>query len=217
MNPEPRAKVDLENQEWNPKSSNKFCLSPIPISSINVKPNPVNIYGATKLSQEYILSIWCKAFAIKLQIFRLQNVYGPGQSLWNSYSGVISLFVKNALLGETIEVYEGGEIVRDLVFVKDVVKILGEDVGSGTQQVVLDVGSGLPSTLYEVALTITEYCKAEMPIVSNKYRIGDVRGIFADNSLLFGHIPSFKFTPLENGISELVRWARLELGSLGEL
>ena len=53
-------------------------------------------------------------------LFRLQNVYGPGQSLINPYTGIVSLFAQKAKAGEVIPVYEDGEIIRDFVFIDDV-------------------------------------------------------------------------------------------------
>lgn len=211
INPDSRKESDLNDEKWNPRALNEFCISPLPTSSNKVSPNPVNIYGATKLSQEYILEIWCKAFNIQLQIYRLQNVYGPGQSLWNSYSGVISLFVKNALLGEQIEVYEGGGIIRDLIFVKDVAKVIATDHEFPSDTNIIDVGSGIPVTLLEVAKTISRYCRVEDPVISKKYRIGDVRGIYADNSELTNLFDNLKITELSLGIAELVDWAEIEI------
>jgi dTDP-L-rhamnose 4-epimerase len=211
VNPEPRTQSDLNAHRWTPRYSNEFCVSPHPTSSQVQKPSPVNIYGETKMSQENILQIWCKAYEIELRIFRLQNVYGPGQSLWNSYSGVISLFVRKSLLGQTIEVYEGGGIIRDLVYVKDVVKILGNEFDTSKEISVVDVGSGLPVTLLEVATRIAQMCGSPSPSISDNFRIGDVRGVFADNSLIHKYNYISAFTSLENGISALVDWARIEI------
>ena len=59
-------------------------------------PTPTNIYAATKLAQEHILSAWANAFGVSLDIARLQNVYGPGQALHNSYTGIVCLFARLA-------------------------------------------------------------------------------------------------------------------------
>ena len=57
-------------------------------------------------------------------MFRLQNVYGPGQSPHNPYTGIITLFHRLASRGETLDVYEDGEINRDFVYIDDVVAAL---------------------------------------------------------------------------------------------
>ena len=211
VNPSSRTQNNLALYNWNPEAEGGSCLRPIGVNSDKCLPNPVNIYGSTKFNQESILKIWSDAFNVELRIFRLQNVYGPGQSLWNSYSGVTSLFVKNALTKQPIEVYEGGGIVRDLVFVRDVVKVLAHEFENQDRFSILDVGSGLPVSLLEVASLIAKKCRVSDPLISNKFRSGDVRGIYADNSKLMelGILPAF--TSLKDGISQLLVWAKTEI------
>jgi dTDP-L-rhamnose 4-epimerase len=209
--PDQRTNANLDSCIWNPFFEKNLCIEPMGISAQSASTNPTNIYGSTKLCQELILRNWCDSYDVPLNVFRLQNVYGPGQSLWNSYSGVISLFVRNALSGQPIEVYEGGGIIRDLIYVNDVVKILGLDRDFPAGVKVIDVGSGIPITLFEVAKTISNYCGAENPVISRKYRIGDVRGIYADNSKLTYFFNDLKITDLSIGIAELVNWAEIEI------
>jgi dTDP-L-rhamnose 4-epimerase len=209
VQPDSRLQFDLENKKWNPRFESELCTEPLGVSANSTIPKPVNVYGATKLAQENILQIWCRAFDVPLNILRLQNVYGPGQSLWNSYSGVITLFAKNALTDVEIELYEGGGIVRDLVYVKDVTKVLSSELG--VVDSVIDVGSGNPVTLQEVATVIAQKSKYPEAKITDKFRIGDVRGIFADTTVLNNFDLATQFHTLENGISELMNWARKEL------
>src|SRR5947208_6278577 len=90
-------------------------------SSDHSESRPSNIYAATKLAQEHILAAWAAAHDTNLSVLRLQNVYGPGQSLTNSYTGIVALFARLAREHHTLEVYEDGQIVRDFVFIDDVV------------------------------------------------------------------------------------------------
>ena len=71
-----------------------------------------------------MLRNWAASFSVPLSVFRLQNVYGPGQSPHNPYTGIITLFHRLASRGETLDVYEDGEISRDFVFIDDVVAAL---------------------------------------------------------------------------------------------
>ena len=210
--PDSRLKFDLENKRWNPTFEGELCTEPVGVSVNSTTPKPINVYGATKLAQENILQIWCRAFGVPLKILRLQNVYGPGQSLWNSYSGVISLFTKNALTDVEIELYEGGGIVRDLVYVQDVIKVLSSELD--TVDVVIDVGSGRPVTLQEVATVISRKSKYSEAKITDKYRIGDVRGIFADTTALMNIGIITQFTSLDDGLSELMNWATKELDGI---
>lgn len=214
INPDQRRKVDLDRQEWNPLSRRVACLKPAPVSALLLSPNPVNIYGSTKLGQEQMLTIWCAFYGIRLNVYRLQNVYGPGQSLWNSYSGIVSLFVRKAIIGEMINVYEGGGIIRDFVYISDVVNVLNENPPQTSQLQIYDVGTGTPVTLLQVAKVVSEICGTDLVEISNNYRLGDVRGIYADTNSI-KNMESFKeFKAISFGLEKLVEWAKPEI--LGE-
>jgi dTDP-L-rhamnose 4-epimerase len=135
------------------------------------------VYGATKLAQENILSAWTGARGSALTVLRLQNVYGPGQSLINSYTGIVSLFSQLAREGKVIPVYEDGLITRDFVFVDDVVEgfvaAIGQMPQSGFAR--YDIGSGIDTTIFDLAGRIADYHGAPRPQVSGAYRDGDVR------------------------------------------
>ena len=117
--PGQRSRAMLESGTWDfPK------MSALAFSSQLTTPVPTSVYGSTKLAQEHVLLSWCVAMDVTPVIFRLQNVYGPGQSLTNPYTGIVSLFAQKAKAGEVIPVYEDGLIVRDFVFIDDVVSAL---------------------------------------------------------------------------------------------
>ena len=67
-------------------------------------------------------SAWAAATGTPLSVLRLQNVYGPGQSLTNSYTGIVTLFARVASQQGRIEIYEDGRIVRDFVYIDDVAR-----------------------------------------------------------------------------------------------
>ena len=206
-----RNKKNLEKSIWNPYFEDKECVSPKGTSFKTCAPNPSNIYGSTKLAQENIIKVWSETNGVKYSILRLQNVYGPEQSLWNSYSGVVSLFIKQALTGKTIEVYEGGGIIRDLIFVDDVAKVILHALDNPEAFKCIDVGSGRPTSLLEVADLIALKTSGSKPEINAKFRLGDVRGIYADNSELNARLPNFTFTDLNFGIESLLKWAELEI------
>ncbi len=93
----------------------------VPNTVAGTHPNPINVYGATKLAQEQILAAWTGSHDTRLSVLRLQNVYGPRQSLSNPYTGIVSLFSRLAREGESIPLYEDGDITRDFVHIDDVV------------------------------------------------------------------------------------------------
>ena len=113
---------------------------------------------------------------VPLTVLRLQNVYGPGQSLTNSYTGIVSLFSQMARAGQTIPVYEDGGIVRDFVFIDDVAAAIEAAISiPASEQCILDIGSGVGTTVWELAAAIAEIRSAPVPLVTGQFRDGDVR------------------------------------------
>jgi len=148
----------------------------MPLMAGVTEPGPTSIYGATKLAQESILRSWGIAFGARTTILRLQNVYGPGQSLANAYTGILSLFARLARNGEPIPLYEDGQMLRDFVFIDDVaraIELAFERPPQATQT--LDIASGHATTIAEAANLIARFYKAPIPKVTGAFRNGDVR------------------------------------------
>lgn len=205
--PEARAHADLAAGKWEPVGPRGQRLRPLPNNVDSVPPRPASIYGATKLAQENILRAWCTAWECPLTILRLQNVYGPGQSLSNPYTGVLSLFAGLANRGEQIEVYEDGAMIRDFVHVSDVVSAFAlVTLSPASSNRTLDIGSGTHTTMLSVAELIAQLRDAPPPVVTGKYRDGDVRAAFADIAnagVKLGYRPTVS---LEHGLEGLAEW-----------
>ncbi|MFZ4893242.1 NAD-dependent epimerase/dehydratase family protein [Plantibacter sp. Mn2098] len=170
--PGQRSHAQFERGEWDFPDS-----TPLPSRAAVTIPAPTSVYGATKLAQEHIISAWAGAHDANLTILRLQNVYGPGQSLINSYTGIVSLFSQLAMDGGTIQIYEDGRITRDFVFIEDIASAFTAAILAGPTASVsrYDIGSGVGTTIHELANSIAEYHGAPAPTINGAYRDGDVR------------------------------------------
>ena len=153
-----------------------------------------------------MLAAWCRAFGSALTVLRLQNVYGPGQAVGNPYTGVLTFFAKAARESKQLDVYEDGEIVRDFVHVEDVVSAMAGALSKPVDGVrTFDIGSGRAATIKQLAQLIATRCDAPAPMVSGKYRDGDVRAAscsIAAAQAAFGYQPKIS---LEEGVDSLVR------------
>ena len=206
----PRGEQQLAESKWEPMGPDAEEGEAVAHNAASVEPRPTNVYAATKLAQEHLLSSWCASMNIPLRILRLQNVYGAGQALENSYTGVLTYFARQAIAGESINVYEGGGIVRDFVHVDDVVSAISAalQLSAETAFGLVDIGSGSAGTLLDYASILAETAGSPAPQTSQRFRLGDVRAAYADIApaeKLLGYAPQVSF---RDGVIGLLEWAR---------
>ena len=171
------------------------------------EPRPISVYGATKLAQEHVLAAWATAFGSTLTIARLQNVYGPGQSLTNSYTGIVSLFARLAREKQSIPLYEDGLMQRDLVYIDDVAAALLAAMERDSVGLIrVDIGSGNPATIQQIADFMVRRYDAPEPHFSGAYRHGDVRHASCDISATLRQLAWRPRWSLEDGLEALCRW-----------
>jgi dTDP-L-rhamnose 4-epimerase len=205
--PRPRNHAQLLAGIWDPQGPTAERAVSLPSCAGRTEPRPTNIYAATKLAQEHILGAWTAAHDTRLSVLRLQNVYGPGQSLTNSYTGIVTLFARLARERRQLEVYEDGRILRDFVYIDDVVEALFAAVQNpATEFRCLDIGSGTASTIHELAQTVSAICGAPEPAVVPKFRDGDVRAASCDIEPAKDKLDWRPKWVLEDGLQALLEW-----------
>jgi dTDP-L-rhamnose 4-epimerase len=205
--PQPRSHAQLLAGIWDPQVPTDDPAVPLPSCAGRTEPRPTNIYAATKLAQEHILAAWTAAHDTNLSVLRLQNVYGPGQSLTNSYTGIVALFARLAREQQALEVYEDGRIVRDFVYIDDVVEALFAAIERPAAQArCVDIGSGVPTTIHELAQNIAAICSAPEPVVVAKFRDGDVRAAQCDIGLATRELDWRPTWTLDEGLRALLQW-----------
>jgi dTDP-L-rhamnose 4-epimerase len=176
------------------------------------KIHPSSIYGITKQNQEQMVMVACAAIGIAAVAFRYQNVYGPGQSLSNPYTGILSIFstqIKNNL---PINIFEDGKESRDFVYIDDVVNatILGIEKEQADNNI-FNVGSGVPTTVLEVAQALIKNYKNEVPLnITGNYRIGDIRHNFADLTKIETELAFKPLVSFNEGIYKFCEWVNTQ-------
>lgn len=178
----------------------------------NSKIHPVSFYGITKQVQEQMLILAAKIKSIDFFGLRYQNVYGPGQSLKNPYTGILSIFTRLALKNENINIFEDGNESRDFVYINDVVDATIKAINNEKKgQFILNIGSGISTTVNEVANHIVSILKSTSKlIISGTFREGDIRHNVADIKLarkIINYNPIWTF---DNGIKQFLNWALLQ-------
>jgi dTDP-L-rhamnose 4-epimerase len=200
--PGQRTKAQLEKGQWDFPG-----LEPLPFMANKTQPHPTSIYGITKLAQEQVLAVWGEAMGVEVGILRLQNVYGPGQSLSNPYTGVVSTFATLAAAHKSIPVYEDGHITRDFVFIDDVAAALRAVITrTELPPHPLDVGSGQAVTIAEVAARIARRYGAPEPHINGAFRHGDVRHAACELAPTMAALDWRPQVFVEEGLERFCQW-----------
>lgn len=129
--------------------------SSIPVNE-DQRENPLGIYGATKLATEHILKTYNSVYGIKSVIARLSNVYGLGEQYDNNKKAAFNRMIHLAVHNKTIKLYDNGKIVRDYIYVDDVVDALVTLADKGQEGQVYFVGTGEGHSFREMVDIILE-------------------------------------------------------------
>jgi len=210
--PATRSPGRLQAGQWEPICP--CCCGPIhavPTPEI-AKTSPASVYAATKLAQEDLVRIAAGALGIPFLIFRLQNVYGEGQSLNNPYTGILSIFSNRIRQRKPIALFEDGQESRDFVHVSDVAEVVALGLtGDGGDGRIMNVGSGVQVSVETIALSLKrQFADASAPVVSGQYRLGDIRHNYADISAIGQTLGFSPKVPLEEGVERFVRWVKTQ-------
>lgn len=211
VSPAPRDVAALDRAQWDPRCPQCGGSIVAMATHEDVPPHPTSVYAATKLAQERLCQIIAEAYGFPLTILRYFNVYGPGQSLSNPYTGMLSAFYVRASGGKTIEIFEDGLESRDFIFIDDVVEatrraLLLPDQPRAAQ--IVNVGSGAAVSVADLARTMRRIGGWDVPIeVTGAYRVGDVRHAYADTRRCARVLGITSVTPLDEGLRRWLRWA----------
>lgn len=207
--PEQRSRTTMSQGQFEP-----VCMHCGSTLSLLATPElapfrPMSMYGLTKQVQEQAVLLFAQTRGINGFALRYQNVYGPGQSLKNPYTGILAVFSNLARQNQAIEIYEDGLESRDFVYIDDVVEATVRGVNYQGQFVgALNVGSGVATSVLTVAQEIKAFFESESTIgVTGAFRMGDIRHNIADVTQLervLGFVPGVHF---QQGLGKFLGWA----------
>lgn len=176
------------------------------------KIHPSSVYGITKQNQEQLVLTVCPTVGVAAVAFRYQNVYGPGQSLKNPYTGILSIFSTQIRNGNAINIFEDGQESRDFVYIDDVVDatILGLEKQEANNEV-LNVGTGIATNVISVANQLIKNYGIEVPVkITGNYRLGDIRHNYADLSKIKRHLGFEPKVSFEAGLQQFTNWVKTQ-------
>ena len=207
--PEVRPVEQLRKADWE-----VHC--PICGAIIKSAPTPENapvggetVYGLTKVDQEKLVLLWGKQVGIPTIALRYSCTYGPRQSIFNPYTGVIAIFCTRLLNNLPPVLYEDGEQTRDFSFVEDIA--CANLLAAETDQLdgmAVNVGSQKGVSIRKVAEIVSSALKIDIePEARGEFRPGEMRHLTSDGTKIrsAGYKPQ---VDLEDGIHRYIDWIR---------
>jgi dTDP-L-rhamnose 4-epimerase len=207
--PEVRPVEQLRKADWE-----VHC--PICGAIIKSAPTPENapvggetVYGLTKVDQEKLVLLWGKQVGIPTIALRYSCTYGPRQSIFNPYTGVIAIFCTRLLNNLPPVLYEDGEQTRDFSFVEDIA--CANLLAAETDQLdgmAVNVGSQKGVSIRKVAEIVSSALKIDVePEARGEFRPGEMRHLTSDTAKIrsAGYQPQVE---LEEGIERYIDWIR---------
>ena len=167
------------------------------------------VYGLTKIDQEKLTLLWGKQIGIPTVALRYSCTYGPRQSIFNPYTGVIAIFCTRLLNNLPPVLYEDGEQTRDFSFVEDIARanLLAADTDQ-LDGLPVNVGSGRGVSIREVAELISDALGIHLaPEAKGEFRPGEMRHLTSgtDRIRAVGYRPE---VGLAAGIGRYLDWIR---------
>ena len=167
------------------------------------------VYGLTKVDQERLVLLWGKQLGIPTVALRYSCTYGPRQSMFNPYTGVIAIFCTRLLNHLPAVFYEDGEQTRDFSFVEDIARanLLAAETDT-LDGLPVNIGSGRGTPIREIAEQVSDVLKIDItPEINGEFRPGEMRNLISDTTLAAsaGYRPT---VDLSEGIACYINWIR---------
>ena len=207
--PDVRPVSQLRTGDWTvhcPICNNPTTSVPTPE---NAPIGGETVYGLTKVDQEKLVLLWGKQAGIPTVALRYSCTYGPRQSIFNPYTGVIAIFCTRLLNDLPPVLYEDGEQTRDFSFVEDIARAnLLAATTDKLDGLPVNVGSGKGVTIREVAEQISEALGIRIaPELNGEFRPGEMRHLASgtDRIRAAGYEPQ---VDLATGVGRYLEWIR---------
>ena len=170
------------------------------------------VYGLTKVDQEKLVLLWGKQVGVPTVALRYSCTFGPRQSIFNPYTGVIAIFCTRLLNGLPPVLYEDGEQTRDFSFVEDIARanLLAAE-HDALDGLPVNVGSGKGAPIREVAEQISEALGIRIaPEINGEFRPGEMRHLTSGTQRIRDAVGYAPQTDLLTGVGKYLEWIRTQ-------
>ena len=183
----------------------------IPFREDDLNCNPTGFYSITKRCAEQMIISFCETFGIKYRIFRLANVLGEGDFKISKKKNALQFLIKEIVNGNDVELYYGGNVLRDYIYVDDVCHAIKHCIDNAPTNQIINIGSGKPYLFSNIIKTAIEYSESNSKIINitptHFHNIVQVRDSYLDITKL----DSFGFTcqySIDDIVLKLVNYYR---------
>lgn len=172
----------------------------LPVSE-NSPMNPASSYGIVKLTIEKYLELYKKIFGLNYTIIRPSNPFGPRQNP-NGIQGAISVFLGNILANKAIEIWGNGEIVRDYIYIDDLIEGIYKATFNNSENEIYNLGSGNGHSLNDIVAIIKKVVNKEVNVIYKESRVFDVDKIYLDITRAKQQLSWYPVVEIEDGIKK---------------
>jgi UDP-glucose 4-epimerase len=162
---------------------------------------PFSPYGITKLATEHFLNYYREHSGLSADIYRIGNAYGPRQSMWRP-QGVVSVWMRDILTGNEIQVYGDQTTLRDYVYIKDIAFLMTHSLQNLDSSGVYNIGTGKGTSIIHLLKVFQRVIEASVRYRIHPRRPSDNAVIILDSSKLLAYFSGFQFQTLEDKIPE---------------
>lgn len=163
---------------------------------------PFSPYGIIKLTIEHFLNYFKAKYNLNYDIYRVSNVYGEGQNTSKGL-GIINTFIENILNKHQIQIFGNGENTRNYVYVKDVAELLSYSLKMDmAKSDIFNISSNDTISINNLVGILKEVVNEDFNVLYENMRQSDNSAIDLDNTKILKSMPSFKFTSIQDGISQ---------------
>lgn len=213
---------EVSNLSYASSSSVYGLNESLPFSTRSNVDHPISLYAASKKSNELMAHTYSHLFGIRTTGLRFFTVYGP----WGRPDMALFLFTKAALAGEAIKVFNHGAMLRDFTYVDDIVEgvvrvidnparsnpdwngMNPDPASSSAPYKIYNIGNNNPVKLMDFIDAIESAIGRPIERIMMPIQAGDVPATFADVDELVEDMNYKPTTPINQGITNFVRWYR---------
>jgi UDP-glucose 4-epimerase len=177
----------------------------------NAVKNPFSPHGIVKLTMEYFLNYFRLKYGLNSDIYRISNIYGPGQNTKKGL-GIINTFLEKIVSENQIKIFGTGETIRNYIYIEDLTELLSRSLFSPSgQSEVYNVASFDTLTINELVKVIRTIVAENFDVIYTETRQSDNPFISLDNTKILKNNPGFQFTDLKNGVLQTYKHIKSNL------